>query len=62
MKAAPIHEHGDTGVIRYEQVPRPVPEPDQVLIRVAAASYNPSDAAFPAFRSGAAGAVADRRK
>lgn len=46
MKAARIHEYGDAGVIRYEQVPRPVPEPDQVLIWVAAASYNPSDAAL----------------
>ncbi|WP_308209043.1 zinc-binding dehydrogenase [Actinoallomurus purpureus] len=46
MKAARIHEYGDAGVIRHEEVPRPVPEPDEVLIRVAAASYNPSDAAL----------------
>ncbi|MET8307459.1 NAD(P)H-binding protein [Micromonospora sp. NPDC005173] len=46
MKAARIHQYGDAGIIRYEEVLRPVPEPDQVLIRVAAASYNPSDAAL----------------
>lgn len=46
MTAARIHEYGDPGVIRYEVVPRPVLEPDEVLIRVAAASFNPSDAAL----------------
>ena len=48
MRAARIHEYGDADVIRYEETPLPVPEPDQVLIRVAATSYNPSDAALRA--------------
>ncbi|WP_426502986.1 NAD(P)H-binding protein [Dactylosporangium sp. McL0621] len=45
MKAARIHEHGDASVIRYEEVPRPVPGPGDVLIRVAATSFNPSETA-----------------
>ncbi|WP_218001051.1 NADP-dependent oxidoreductase [Nocardia aobensis] len=48
MRAARIHEYGDAGIIRYEEVPLPVPDPGQVLIRVAATSYNPSDAALRA--------------
>ncbi|MFI0374063.1 hypothetical protein ACH35V_39910 [Actinomadura sp. 1N219] len=48
MRAARIHEYGDADVIRYEEIPLPVPDPDQVLIRVAATSYNPSDAALRA--------------
>jgi NADPH:quinone reductase-like Zn-dependent oxidoreductase len=48
VKAARIHEFGDASVIRYEEVPRPVPGPGEVLIDVAAAAYNPSDAGFRA--------------
>jgi NADPH:quinone reductase-like Zn-dependent oxidoreductase len=48
MRAARIHQFGEADVIRYEEIPRPVPGPDDVLIRVAAASYNPSDAALRA--------------
>lgn len=48
MRAARIHEYGDADVIRHEEIPLPVPDPDQVLIRVAATSYNPSDAALRA--------------
>ena len=33
MRAARIHEYGDAHVIRHEEVPLPVPDPDQVLIR-----------------------------
>jgi NADPH:quinone reductase-like Zn-dependent oxidoreductase len=45
MKAARIHEYGDASVIRYEEVPRPAPGPGEVLIRVAATSFNPSETA-----------------
>jgi NADPH:quinone reductase-like Zn-dependent oxidoreductase len=54
MKAARIHEYGDASVIRYEEVPRPSPGPDEVLIRVAATSFNPSELAL---RSGMLRAV-----
>jgi NADPH:quinone reductase-like Zn-dependent oxidoreductase len=46
MKAARIHEFGDVSVIRYEEVPMPVPGPGEVLVKVAAASFNPSDIGF----------------
>ncbi|MET7426988.1 NADP-dependent oxidoreductase [Dactylosporangium sp. NPDC005555] len=43
-----IHSHGDPSVIRAEDVPRPAPGPGEVLIRVAATSFNPSDAGLRA--------------
>ncbi|MCK9902528.1 NADPH:quinone reductase [Parafrankia colletiae] len=43
MRAIRIHEYGDASVIRYEDVPRPVPGLGEVLIRVAATSFNPSE-------------------
>ncbi|GAA2052477.1 NADP-dependent oxidoreductase [Catenulispora yoronensis] len=43
MKSARIHEYGDASVIRYEDAPRPVPGPDEVLIQVAATSFNPTE-------------------
>jgi NADPH:quinone reductase-like Zn-dependent oxidoreductase len=46
VKAARIHEFGDASVIRYEEVPQPAPGPGEVLIQIAAASYNPSDVGF----------------
>ena len=54
MNAARIHEYGDASVIRYEEVPRPVPGPGEVLLRVAATSFNPSETAL---RSGMLQAV-----
>jgi NADPH:quinone reductase-like Zn-dependent oxidoreductase len=45
MNAGRIHEYGAATVIRYERAPRPTAGPGEVLIRVAAASFNPSDAA-----------------
>lgn len=38
-----MHEYGDASVLRHEDVPRPVPGPDEVLIHVAATSFNPSE-------------------
>ncbi len=43
MKAVRIHEYGDPDVLRYEDAPRPVVKPDEVLIRVHAAGVNPVD-------------------
>ncbi|MBW8803070.1 MAG: NADPH:quinone reductase [Catenulispora sp. 13_1_20CM_3_70_7] len=43
MKAMRFHEFGSSAVLRYEDVDRPVPGPGQVLVRVAATSFNPVD-------------------
>ncbi|MFH9727708.1 NADP-dependent oxidoreductase [Streptomyces sp. NPDC017254] len=48
MKTARIHEFGDASVIRYEAVPRPRPAFGEVLVRVAATSFNPTEAALRA--------------
>src|SRR5262245_17119429 len=44
MKAVVIHEYGGPEVLKYEDVPRPQPKDDQLLIRVIAAGVNPVDA------------------
>jgi len=44
MKAVRYHEYGDSNVLRYEEAPRPVPGPGEVLVQVAATSFNPVDA------------------
>jgi len=44
MKAARIHQFGPPSVIVLDDLPCPVPDPDQVLIRVAAAGVGPWDA------------------
>lgn len=46
MKAVRFHEYGGPEVLRYEDVDRPRPAAAQVLIRVAATSFNPVDAAI----------------
>ena len=43
MKAATITRYGSRGAIEVRDVPAPVPEPDEVLVRVHAASVNRSD-------------------
>jgi NADPH:quinone reductase len=43
MKAAVINEYGDENVLSYEDAPDPVIGPDEVLIRVRAASINRGD-------------------
>lgn len=44
MKAVRYHRYGGSDVLAYEDAPRPVPGPRQVLITVAATSFNPVDA------------------
>lgn len=44
MKAVRYHRYGGSEVLRYEDAPRPVPGPAQVLVKVAATSFNPVDA------------------
>ncbi|MFE2558652.1 NADP-dependent oxidoreductase [Streptomyces sp. NPDC059352] len=48
MKTARIHEYGDTSVIRHESAPRPQPAFGEVLVHVAATSFNPTEAALRA--------------
>nr|WP_089295751.1 NADP-dependent oxidoreductase [Actinoplanes regularis] len=43
MRAMRIHRHGGADVIQDDDIPRPAPGPDEVLIKVAATSFNPSD-------------------
>src|ERR1700687_2604864 len=43
MKAATIARDGSPGVIEVRDVPTPVPRPDEVLVRVHAATVNRSD-------------------
>ena len=43
MKAIRFHEHGDTGVLRYEDVPAPEVLPGEVLVRVRACTLNHLD-------------------
>jgi NADPH:quinone reductase-like Zn-dependent oxidoreductase len=43
MKAVVVHEYGGPEVLKYEDVPRPEPKDDQILVRVIAAGVNPVD-------------------
>jgi NADPH:quinone reductase-like Zn-dependent oxidoreductase len=44
MKALRFSNFGDVSVLHVEELPTPVPGPDEVLVEVHAASINPSDA------------------
>jgi NADPH:quinone reductase-like Zn-dependent oxidoreductase len=46
MKAIRFHEYGGLEVLKYEEVPRPEPQPGEVLVQVRAASINPFDLAL----------------
>ena len=43
MRAIRYHEAGPPEVLTVEDVPRPEPGPDEVLVRVHAAGVNPTD-------------------
>src|ERR1700747_2609480 len=43
MKAAVLHEHGGPENFKCEDVARPVPKDDEVLVKVMATSVNPVD-------------------
>jgi NADPH:quinone reductase-like Zn-dependent oxidoreductase len=43
MKAAVAHEYGAPEVLKFEEVPRPEPKEDEVLVRVIASGVNPAD-------------------
>ncbi len=44
MKAVQFHEYGGPDVLKVEEVPRPEPKEDELLVRVFAAGVNPVDA------------------
>jgi len=41
MRAIRVREHGGPGVLRLEEVPDPVPGPDEVVVAIRAAGVNP---------------------
>ena len=43
MKAVRFHEHGGLEVLRYDEVPDPVPAPGEVLVKVKACALNHLD-------------------
>ena len=44
MKTVRFHQYGGSDVLQYDEVDRPAPGPGQVLVQVAATSFNPVDA------------------
>lgn len=44
MRAVRYHEAGDPSVLQFEEIDRPTPEDDELLVAVRAASINPTDA------------------
>src|SRR5438270_4711348 len=43
MKAVAAHEYGAPEVLKFEEMPRPEPKEDEVLVRVIASGANPAD-------------------
>jgi NADPH:quinone reductase-like Zn-dependent oxidoreductase len=43
MKAIQMHGYGGVEQLRYEEVPTPIPGPNEVLVKLAATSINPID-------------------
>jgi NADPH:quinone reductase-like Zn-dependent oxidoreductase len=43
MKAIVVHEYGGPEVLKYEDVPRPKPKENEILVRVISAGVNPVD-------------------
>ncbi|HEV2840761.1 MAG TPA: NADP-dependent oxidoreductase [Chthoniobacterales bacterium] len=43
MKAVVVHEYGGPEVLKFEDVPRPEPKENEVLVRVIGAGVNPAD-------------------
>src|SRR5437588_4185433 len=43
MKAVVVNEYGGPDVLKYQDVPRPEPKQDEILVRVIAAAINPVD-------------------
>jgi NADPH:quinone reductase-like Zn-dependent oxidoreductase len=43
MKAVQMHGYGGVEQLRYEEVPAPIPGPNEVLVKLAATSVNPID-------------------
>ncbi|SDK71904.1 NADPH:quinone reductase [Natronorubrum texcoconense] len=46
MRAVRLHEHGDADVLQVDDVDRPEPAEDELLVEVAAAGINPVDTYF----------------
>jgi len=46
MRAVRFHEHGGTDVLRVDDIERPTPGPEEVLLEVEAAAVNPVDTYF----------------
>jgi len=46
MKAVRVHEVGGPEVLRYEDIPDPVPGPDQALVKIEAIGLNFLDCYF----------------
>ena len=45
MKAVRIHSYGGSEVLKYEEIDRPVPGENEVLIKIHATTVNPFDVA-----------------